>query len=184
MGSEKKSRLPAIVATVVAVPIAVVVGVLVFNAIAPQAEPVHEDLSPVSVEVPALSEEAAVVCLALTATAPETAGGLQARPVEGGTVADGPVAAEAVLAYGDPATVATCGVAAEAVEDTALVYKLNGVCWYSDEAGLEWTTLDRQVPVGVSVPEANEQPVDVLNDLSTVIAAKVPAAAEAPTGCA
>jgi hypothetical protein len=184
VGSEKKSRLPAIVATAVAVPVAVVAGVLVFNAIAPEAEPVHEDLSPVSVEVPALSEDDAVVCLALTATAPDSAGGLQARPVEGGTVADGPAAAESVMAYGDPAVVATCGVEPVAVEDTALVYKLNGVCWYSDEAGLAWTTLDRQVPVGVSVPEAHEQPVDVLNDLSTVIAEKVPAAAEAPTGCA
>jgi hypothetical protein len=179
MGSEKKSRLPAIVATVVAVPVAVVAGVLVFNAIAPEAEPVHEDLSPVSVAAPALSEEDAVICLALTATAPETAGGLQARPVEGGAGA-----AESVLAYGDPAAVATCGVEPVAVEDTALVYKLNGVCWYSDEAGLEWTTLDRQVPVGVRVPESNDQPVDVLNDLSTVIAEKVPAAADAPTGCA
>jgi hypothetical protein len=179
VGSEKKSRLPAIVATAVAVPVAVVAGVLVFNAIAPKAEPVHEDLSPVAVEVPALSEEDAVVCLALTATAPESAGGLQARPVEGGAGA-----AESVMAYGDPAVVATCGVEPVAVEDTALVYKLNGVCWYSDEAGLEWTSLDRQVPVGVSVPEAHEQPVDVLNDLSTVIADKVPAAAEAPTGCA
>ncbi|GAA2123120.1 DUF3515 family protein [Glycomyces algeriensis] len=179
MGSEKKSRLPAIVATAVAVPVAVVAGVLVFNAIAPKAEPVHEDLSPVAVEVPALSEEDAVVCLALTATAPESAGGLQARPVEGGAGA-----AESVMAYGDPAVVATCGVEPVAVEDTALVYKLNGVCWYSDEAGLEWTSLDRQVPVGVSVPETHEQPVDVLNDLSTAIADKVPAAAEAPTGCA
>ncbi|MBO3732499.1 DUF3515 family protein [Glycomyces niveus] len=179
MGSEKKSRLPAVVATVVAVPVAVVAGVLVFNAIAPEAEPEHEDLSPVSVEAPSLSEEDAVICLALTATVPEKAGGLQARPVEGGAGA-----AESVMAYGDPAAVATCGVEPVAVEDTALVYKLNGVCWYSDEAGLEWTTLDRQVPVGVSVPEANEQPVDVLNDLSTVIAAKIPASAEAPTGCA
>lgn len=179
MGSEKKSRLPAVVATVVAVPVAVVAGVLVFNTIAPEAEPEREDLSPVAVEAPALSEEDAVICLALTATAPEAAGGLRARPVEGGAGA-----AESVMAYGDPAVVATCGVGAVAVEDTALVYKLNGVCWYSDEAGREWTTLDRQVPVGVSVPEANEQPVDVLNDLSTVIASKVPAAAEAPTGCA
>jgi hypothetical protein len=179
VGSEKKSRLPAIVATAVAVPVAVVAGVLVFNAIAPEAEPVHEDLSPVSVEVPALSEEDAVVCLALTATAPVAAGGLPARPVEGGAGA-----AESVMAYGDPAVVATCGVDQVAVEDTALVYQLNGVCWYSDEAGLVWTTLDRQVPVGVSVPEANEQPVDVLNDLSTVIGDKVPASAEAPTGCA
>jgi hypothetical protein len=182
VGSEKKSRLPAIVATAVAVPVAVVAGLLVFNAIAPESEEPAQDLSPVSVEVPALSQEDAVICLALTATAPETAGGLEARPVSGG---EGDAsAAEAVLAYGDPAVLATCGVELVAVEDTALVYKLNGVCWYSDEAGVEWTTLDRQVPVGVNVPEAHEQPVDVLNDLSTVIASKVPAAADAPTGCA
>lgn len=177
-----KSRLPAVVATVVAVPVAVVAGIAVFNAIAPEddgADLVQEDLSPVSVEVPELGEEDAVVCLALTATAPETAGGLEARPVEGG---DG--AAESVLAYGDPAVVATCGAEAVAVEDTAAVYKLNGVCWFSEEDGAAWTTLDRQVPVRVGFPEGHEQPVDVLNDLSNAIAEKVPAAADAPTGCA
>lgn len=181
MGSGK-SRLPAIVATVVAVPIAVVAGIVVFNAIAPAADDsvlVQEDLSPVSVEVPELSADAAVVCLALTATAPQEAGGLEARPVEGG---DG--AAEAVMAYGDPAIVATCGAAPVAVEDTAAVFKLNGVCWFSEEDGAEWTTLDREVPVAVSVPADHEQPVDVLNDLSNVIAEKVPAAEDAPTGCA
>jgi hypothetical protein len=174
------------VATVVAVPVAVAAGIFVFNAMAPAARDsdlAQEDLSPVSVTVPELSEEDAVICLALTATAPDTAGGMEARPVEG-SGASGTVAAEAVMAYGDPATVATCGAEPVAVEDTAAVFKLNGVCWFSDEAGLEWTTLDRQVPVAVSVPEANEQPVDVLNDLSTVIGDKVPAAPEAPTGCA
>jgi hypothetical protein len=182
LGSVGKSRLPAIVATAVAVPIAAVAGVVVFNAIASEsdaADLVQEDLSPVSVQVPELGDEDAVVCLALTATAPETAGGLEARPVEGGDRA-----AESVMAYGDPAVVATCGTAAVEVEDTAAVYKLNGVCWFSDEDGAEWTTLDRQVPVGVSVPADHEQPVDVLNDLSNVIAEKVPAAADAPTGCA
>ena len=180
MGSVGKSRLPAIVATIVAVPVAVVAGIVVFNAIVPEdPAPAREDLSPVSVEVPALSDEDAVVCLALTATAPDSAGGLDARPIEGDAHA-----AEYVLAYGDPAVVATCGVEPVSVEDTASVFKLNGVCWFSDEDGAEWTTLDRQVPVGVSVPTDHEQPVDVLNELSTVIAEKVPAAQDAPTGCA
>ncbi|SDD33990.1 DUF3515 family protein [Glycomyces harbinensis] len=182
MGSGGKSRLPAIVATLVAVPVAVVAGIVVFNAIAPEADEsvlVQEDLAPVSVEAPELSEDAAVVCLALTATAPQEAGGLEARPVEGGERA-----AESVMAYGDPAVVATCGAAPVEVEDTAAVYKLNGVCWFSDEEGAVWTTLDRQVPVSVSVPAEHEQPVDVLNDLSNVIAEKVPAAETAPTGCA
>jgi len=182
LGSAGKSRLPAIVATVVAVPIAVMAGFVTFNAIAPAAaesDLVQENLSPVSVQVPELSDEDAVVCLALTATAPETAGGLEARPVEGGDHA-----AEVVLAYGDPAVVATCGVEPVEVEDTAAVYKLNGVCWFADEDGAEWTTLDRQVPVGVSVPADHDQPVDVLNELSEVIAEKVPVAEDAPTGCA
>ena len=40
------------------------------------------------------------------------------------------------------------------VEDTALVYKLNGVCWYAVGVGAatEWTTVDRVVPVTVTVP--------------------------------
>lgn len=188
MGSEGKSRIPAVVATIVAVPVAVAAGFFVFNAIAPAAEDpeAHENLSPVSVAVPELNDEDAVVCLALTATAPETAGGLQARPVEADPddAQSEITASEAVMAYGDPATVATCGVEPVTVDDTAAVFKLNGVCWYSDEAGLEWTTLDRRIPVGVSVPEENEQPVDVLNDLSTVIGEKVPVAEDAPTGCA
>lgn len=181
MGSGK-SRLPAVVATVVAVPVAVLAGILVFNAIAPAAEEpdlVQGDLSPVTVAPAELSDEDAVVCLALTATAPRTAGGLEARPVEGGEGA-----AESVLAYGDPPVVATCGAAPVAVEDTEAVFKLNGVCWFSDAEGRDWVTLDRQVPVGVSVPVEVEQPVDVLNELSTVIAEKVPVSPDAPTGCA
>ncbi|MFB9662089.1 DUF3515 family protein [Glycomyces mayteni] len=176
-------RLPAVIATVVAVPVAAVAGVLIYNAMAPVAEEhsdlVQADLSPVTVAAPELTGDDAVICLALTATAPEAAGGLDARPVEGGERA-----AESVLAYGDPAVVATCGAAPVEVADTDAVYKLNGVCWYSDETGGQWTTLDRQVPVAVEVPAEHEQPVDVLNDLSTVIAEKVPAAEDAPTGCA
>lgn len=101
-----KAKLTAVVATAVAVPVAAVVGVVVFNAIAPAADDSRfdEDLSPVSVEVPRLSEEDAVVCLAMTAKAPESVADLPARPVEGEARA-----AESVLAYGDPAVVATCG---------------------------------------------------------------------------
>lgn len=178
-----KSRLPAIIATVVALPVAVVAGVFAFQfmtATAEESEP-EADLTPVSVEVPALEGEDAVICLALTATAPDTAGELPARPVEGGERAS-----EFVLAYGDPAVVATCGAAAVEIEDTAPVFKLNGVCWFSEENGdgSSWVTLDRQVPVAVEFPAEFEQPSDVLNDLSTVIAEKVKAAETAPTGCA
>lgn len=184
MGSVGKSRLPAIVATAVAVPVAAVAGVVVFNAIAPAAEEpeqetlVQADLSPVTVAVPELSEAEATWCLAFTATAPHAAGGLEGRPVEGGEGA-----AESVLAYGDPATVVTCGAEPVAVESTAVVFNLNEVCWYADEEGREWVTLDRVVPVGVRVPAEVEQPVDVLNELSTVIADKIPVAKDAPTGC-
>ncbi|WP_026929542.1 DUF3515 family protein [Glycomyces tenuis] len=177
-----KAKLPAVVATAVAVPVAAVAGVVVFNLIEPAAEDSRfdEDLSAVSVEVPRLSDEDAVVCLAMTAQAPESVAELPARPVEGGEHAS-----EFVLAYGDPAVVATCGAEAVEVEDTAVVYMLDGVCWFTDEAGdgTEWVTVDRRIPVGVAVPADYEQPVDVLNGLSGAIGEAVPVSEDAPSGC-
>lgn len=178
-----KSKLPAVVATAVAVPVAALVGVLVFNFISPAADDDRfesdRDLAPVEVEVPGLSDEEAVVCLALTSSVPGEVAELPARPVEGGDHAS-----EFVVAYGDPAVVATCGAEPVEVEDTEAVFGLNGVCWYSDGGGdgERWVTLDREVPVGVDVP-GDYQALDVLNGLSPVVADKVPAAEDAPTGC-
>lgn len=177
-----KAKLPAVVATAVAVPMAVVAGVVIFNLMEPAAEDSRfgEDLSPVGVEVPQLDDEDAVVCLAMTAQAPQEVADLQGRPVEGGEHAS-----EFVVAYGDPAVVATCGAEAVEVEDTAVVYLLNGVCWFTEEGGdgTEWVTVDRQVPVAATVPADYEQPVDVLNELSGTIAEAVPASEDAPSGC-
>ncbi|GAB3644723.1 DUF3515 domain-containing protein [Glycomyces tarimensis] len=182
-----KSKLPVVLATAVAVPVAVVAGILVFNLIAPAADDsrfaedgTDAELAPVSVEVPHLSDEDAVVCLAMTAKAPETVADLPGRPVEGGEHAS-----EFVVAYGDPAVVATCGVEPVELEPTAPIYLLNGVCWFTEEDGdgTEWVTVDRQVPVGVTVPSEHEQPVDVLNGLSPTIADAVPASEDAPSNC-
>jgi hypothetical protein len=177
-----KSKLPAVVATAVAVPAAVVAGIAVFKLIEPAAEDSRfaSDLSPVSVEVPQLSDEEAVVCLAMTAKAPESVADLPARPVEGGEHA-----AEFVLAYGDPAVVATCGAEPAEVADTDPIYLLGDVCWFTDSGGdgTEWVTVDREVPVAVAVPEEYEQPVDVLNELSGPVAEAVPASDEAPSNC-
>jgi hypothetical protein len=116
----------------------------------------------------------------VTAKAPDSVAELPARPVEGGEHAS-----EFVLAYGDPAVVATCGAEALEVEDTAVVYMLDGVCWFTDEDGdgTEWTTVDRRVPVEVTVPADHEQPVDVLNGLSEAIGEAVPVSEDAPSGC-
>ena len=170
-------------ATAVAVPVAAVVGVLVFNFISSAADDgrfeTGQDLGPVTVDAPSLADEDAVICLALTASVPQEVAGLPARPVEG----DGN-ASESVVAYGDPAVVATCGADPVEVEDTETVFVLNGVCWYSDAdgGGEHWVTLDRRVPVGVEVP-GDYQALDVLNALSPVVGEKVPAAGDAPSGC-
>ncbi len=177
-----KTRLPALIATAVALPVAAVAGILVFGFMEPAVDDSRfdQDLSPVSVEVPQLSDEDAVQCLAMTAQAPERVAELPARSVEGGEHA-----AEFVLAYGDPAVVATCGADAVTIEDTAVVYLLDGVCWFTegDGDGTEWTTVDRQVPVHVAVPSEYEQPVDVLNGLAETIAASVLVSEDAPSGC-
>lgn len=180
-----KSKLPALIATAVALPVAVLAGIAVFGLIEPAADDSRfdeseEDLAPVSVEVPELSDEEAVECLAMTSQAPERLADLPARAVEGDEHA-----AEFVLAYGDPAVVVTCGVDAVEIEDTSVVYLLDGVCWFTEENGdgTEWTTVDRRVPVRVTVPSDHEQPVDMLNGLSEPITEALLPAGDAPSGC-
>jgi hypothetical protein len=181
-----KRGLPIAIATLVAVPIAIVAGVLAFRALEPALDEPDgaddADRSPVAVEVPVLDEDDAVICLALTAKAPDDLGGLQARPVEGGAGAN-----EAVLAYGDPAVVVTCGAEPAELQATTPVYVVNGVCWAEAEADADdaaaLVTVDRVVPVSARFPEGAPQPADVLSDLSPLVADAVFASEDAPTNC-
>ena len=151
---------PARTATLVAVPVALLAGVLAFVLLSgapggkraqPAGSPTAQATGPVPVAAPSLADPAATACRALVAKLPQTLRDRARRPVSEGT--------EQNAAYGDPPIVLTCGgVAAAEVPKSADLLVLSGVCWFAqDHDGAQvWTTVDREVPVSVQVPTSYE----------------------------
>jgi hypothetical protein len=130
----------------------------------------------VSLPAPALAEDVVGVCRQVIAGLPETVLGAHRRPVSG---------PEQNAAYGDPPVTLACGVSAAAVALTDEVTQISGVCWIArpGTANTVWTTVDRSVPVAVTVPgqsDGSGQPVVSFVDS---IKANDPVAAHYPTGC-
>jgi hypothetical protein len=181
------ARSPGRVATLVAVPIAVLTGVLVFwlmggfpamsgsksgsQSGSPAPSPAAQASGPVSVGPPALDEHAATVCRALVAKLPATLGDRVRRPVSAGS--------EQAAAYGDPPIVLSCGGPQPQVPQDAQLLGLSGVCWFAEDqaGGQTWSTVYREVPVNVTVPEAYGQPGQWVVDFSAPIVDAVPLAA-------
>ena len=71
-----------------------------------------------------------------------------------------------------------------AVAPTATVYPLSGVCWYAEERpdATVWTTLDRDVPVQVTVPRRYSAPGQWVIEFSPVVAA-AQSPRPGPPGC-
>jgi Ni,Fe-hydrogenase III small subunit len=177
-------------ATLAAIPAALLVGALVFwllGGVGRDREPVPQPARPAAtgpVTLPAvpLTDRAASACRGLVARLP---GALRA-----GTVQEAPrrpvtAGAEQNAAYGDPPITLRCGAGATrsvAPEDT--VFGLSGVCWLADQRpeGTVWTTVDREVPVTVTVPAAYPEPGQWVIEFSAALQAAVPATA-APSGC-
>lgn len=172
---------PRLLATVIAVPVALVTGVLVFNlgrpAEQPPAEPNVAATGPVTVAAPPLSERAAVVCRALAAKLPEKVRDAQRRPVSAGP--------EQNAAYGDPAVVLACGAPIPSFPATDDVWGLNGVCWHATRAAdaTTWTTVDREIPVQVTVPGPADGSSQWVIGFANAIASAVPSAKTVPSGC-
>ncbi len=166
------TRSPARTATLVAVPAALLAGGLAFwllggvptrtPAPGPQAS------GPVAVDAPHLDEGTATVCRALVAKLPDALGDRHRRPVTGGAGQN--------AAFGDPPIVLSCGVTAPSVPQDADLYELSGVCWFPEQRadGQVWTTVDRQVPVRVTVPKAYDPPGQWVIDFSPAVAGAVP----------
>ena len=178
------TRSAALWATVIAVPVAVAVGLGAFALVRPDsaadARPAASASAPVvpstSVQMaaPKLSERAATVCLAVTSQLPTTVRNLPARKVSAG--------AEQNAAWGEPPLTVACGVtqpqmcetldaAAGCVPlDTELLI-MNNVCWYGAQtpAGATFTTMDREIAVQVAVPAAYEQPAQWANEFSDAV---------------
>ena len=137
---------------------------------------------PVAMAAPGLDPHRAAVCravvAALPAALPDALPDLARRRVSAGE--------EQNAAYGDPPITLACGgVAAPSVAPTARVYPLSGVCWYAVERpdAIVWTTLDREIPVEVSVPRRYESPGQWVIVFSAPVAAAMPITTAKPGGC-
>ncbi|MGX7670612.1 DUF3515 family protein [Plantactinospora sp. DSM 117369] len=186
-GPDRTTRQAALWATVVALPLTVLVAVLVFGQLSP--DPVEKPAAtptsaapqattPVQMAAPALAERPATVCRALLSRLPATLRALAQRPVTAGP--------EQNAAYGDPAITVACGVARPAVPDVPDLWMINKVCWLTEhrDGGLVLTTVDREVPVRLSVPAGQEQTVQWAAPVSESLVASVPSVPDVPTGCA
>jgi hypothetical protein len=132
---------------------------------------------PVTVAAPPLRGRAELVCRALLARLPDSLRDRARRPVTEG--------AEQNAAYGDPPIITACGGPGTSFPPTDLVYALDRVCWHAAQTptGTVWTTVDREVPVRVTVPGSYREPGQWVIELSAPVIAAVPAADDIPTGC-
>ncbi|MEV4131262.1 DUF3515 domain-containing protein [Dactylosporangium sp. NPDC049742] len=168
------AKSPARIATVTAIPVALLVGVLAFWLLG--GFPKAEATGTVHTDAVAMDEATTVVCRALVARMPETLGGLHRRPVSAGT--------EQHAAFGDPAIVLSCGaIGKRAVPRDAQLVGVSGVCWYPEEHKQEtvWTTIDRHVPLRVVVPKKADG--SWLSHLSAPITETVPYEDPGATHC-
>ncbi|GAA2603927.1 hypothetical protein GCM10010399_38620 [Dactylosporangium fulvum] len=167
---------PAKIATLTALPVALVAGLVVFWVLGgfPQ-QPKPASVSAVRVEAAPLDPDTATICRALVAKLPSTLGGLDRRPVTAGN--------EQNAAFGDPAIVLSCGTTKPAIPQNAQLLGLSNVCWFPEEHGDQtvWQTVDRKVPLQVVVPKAVDGSWVV--NLSGPITETVPAADPGPVHC-
>jgi hypothetical protein len=198
---DKSTRSAAFVAAAIALPIALIAGVLIFWKLTPKDQsaatpgPTSSAIqqvpsTPVRLAAPKLSAHDAQACLALTSQLPNQVRNLPARKVSTGPEQNG--------AYGDPAITVRCGVAQPPMCETitpgqkgcvpldADLLVMNGVCWYGDDAPATklFTTMDREVAVQVGVPASYEQPAQWANEFSDAVVETIKSKATAvPTGC-
>ncbi|MDR7273281.1 DUF3515 family protein [Catenuloplanes atrovinosus] len=182
---DRTTRTAALWATIVAVPVAVIVALVAISAL-PDAEPEAAPSSgaprpvpttPVEMAAPTLGTDETVACRALTSQLPVTLRDLPQRPVSAGP--------EQNVAYGEPAITVACGGDQPSFLATDLVYPLSGVCWHATEtaSGSTWTTVDRRVPVTVTIPKDYESPGQWTTEFSATIASTLLSREDVPTGC-
>jgi hypothetical protein len=141
-------RSPAVLAALWALPFALVAGGIAWSLLGRAAD-ARAAGAPVPMAAPSLDPAAKQACLAFIAKLP-----VKVRDLAQRHVSQGP---EQNAAYGDPAiTVACGGPGAGAIDPTAEIYPLSGVCWYATPGKYYsvWTTLDRSAPVQVTIPSS------------------------------
>nr|WP_245669831.1 DUF3515 family protein [Micromonospora mirobrigensis] len=186
--ADRSTRRAALIATLVAVPVTALVGALVLARLSPPepaAAPAPatstaraQATGPVEMPAPALAARQGVVCRALVSQLPDTVRDLAQRPVTAGP--------EQNAAYGDPALTVACGGAQPQFPSTDEVWRVNGVCWHPVEVKdgpTALTTVDREVPVTVTVPRAYDGALQWSAPIAEAIVASVPSAKAVPSGC-
>jgi hypothetical protein len=187
--ADRDARHAARWATLIAVPLALLAGVLAFVLLNSRggdggAEPSPRATSPrpqgtsaVTMAAPPLGERAAVVCRALLSRLPDGIRDLTRRPVTAGP--------EQNAAYGDPPVTLACGGPPPAVAPTDFLLGMDAVCWHTATTpnGTIWTTVDREVPVRVNVPARYEQPAQWANEFSAAVVAAIASIDDIPSGC-
>lgn len=199
--SDRVARTAALWATLVALPVAVLAGVLIFSTLsggsaaaprqtAPSLSPVPVPSGPVTMPAPALPARAAAVCRTALQRLPAALRGLPRRTVTAGPAQN--------AAYGEPAITLACGVPQPPMcpserqtgpgcvpWDTELL-NMNRICWYAQRGGAAntFTTMDREIPVRVTVPALYEQAAQWVNEFSPALAGEDDTRASGvPSGC-
>ncbi|NJC68154.1 DUF3515 domain-containing protein [Planosporangium thailandense] len=173
---------PARLATLIALPIAVIVGIASFWLLGGfrgtgSTRPRPQSTAPVAMSAPSLAPAQATACRGLVTRLPGALRDRPRRPVTAGT--------DQNAAYGDPPITLACGVPPASVPQTADVYVLSGVCWYPQpgNGGTVWTTADREPAVRVTVPASYSAPGQWVIEFSGPVAATLSRTATAPAGC-
>jgi hypothetical protein len=163
------TRGAARTATLAAVPLALLAGVLAFWLLG--GFPARVATGPVATSARPLTPEATVACRALVAKLPASVDKLRRRPVTAG--------AEQNAAYGDPPIVASCGAPAIPSTVTDPLFEMSGVCWHPAQrsGATVWTTMDRAVPVAVSVPAKYQPPGQWVVEFSAPVRDTMPTVA-------
>jgi hypothetical protein len=187
---ETRNRGAARIATLVAVPAALLTGILIFGLLggfgraaggtAPRPEattPRPEVTTPVSMPQRQLSERATTVCRDLLTRLPEKLRDRSRRPVTAGPAQN--------TAYGDPAITLSCGTTVPSYRQDDQLLVISGTCWYPQDQPEQsiWTTVDREIPVTITVPKAYEGAAQWVAGLAPSLLATVPTVPDIPYGC-
>ncbi|MET7672292.1 DUF3515 family protein [Micromonospora luteifusca] len=187
VGRDRTIRGAALLATLIALPITLLVALLAFTKLTPAtpaAAPTPsattarvQSTDPVQMAAPALAARPATVCRALLSQLPTSIRDLAQRPVTAGP--------EQNAAYGDPALTVACGGTEPTFPSTDEVWTVNRVCWHlAEEAeATVLTTVDRETLIAVRVPRSYEQPLQWVSPISSTIVASVPSGGAIPSGC-
>ena len=185
--ADQATRRAAVLAAGIAVPVALLAGVLSYRALvgataapAGTAGPGRTGATaPVPMAAPSLAPARATMCLAFIAKLPVRLRDLPQRKVSAGP--------EQNAAYGEPPVTVACGAPPASVPPSAYLVGPREVCWYADQSrpGVTvWTTLDRQVPITVTMPDAYQGQGDWIQEFTAPIIAAVPSLPVPPAFCA